>query len=638
MTPSEKRILEFGPFHLDATERVLLRDGQPVPLTLKAFEVLILLVENNGHIVEKGELLNRVWAESFVEEGNLKVTVSMLRKALEDNGDANRYIETVPRRGYRFVAPVKTTISGDVALVVHERTRQSVTIEEPVVIAHRSPRTRALYFAAGAVLIVLGLIAGFLVVRNRNQSSAVAASDVPIKSIAVLPFKPLVAGNRDEPLELGIAETLITRLSRSRAINVLPTTSVRKYTELDQDPIAAGRELQVDSVLDGNLQRFDDRLRLTVRLVRIADGKTIWAERFDEKFTDIFVLEDQIAERLVASLEIELTGKQRELLVKHYTDNAEAYQLYLKANFSSRREDRFNKSLEYYKEAVRLDPRYALAYVSLADTYTKLAQQAYRRPVDSFPNAKAAAMKALELDEDLVEAHIILGLYELSYEWNALAGEKQLKRAIELNPDHSWAHSAYATYLRTQGRFDEAINENKRSADLASGPAVAAEISNIGWTCFHARKYDEAITYYKRALSLSPRLPFAHLGIGRTYFQMGRSEEALAEVTNAVSFFEGNVRTIATLGHQYAVMGKQAEARKIIADLVELSNRKYVPPYFIAVVYAGLGDRDQTFSWLERAYQDRYPSLAFLEYEPYFDRVRNDPRFADLKRRVGVKT
>lgn len=638
MTHSEKRILEFGPFQLDATERVLLREGQSVPLTLKAFDVLLLLLENNGHIVEKDELMNRVWAGSFVEEGNLKVTVSMLRKALEDNGGPNRYIETVARRGYRFIAPVKESASNRVNFMLHERTRETVTIDEPVVMGQLAPRSRTFYLAAGALLLALGMVGGFFLFRSRNQSAALGAGELPIKSIAVLPFKPLVAGNRDEPLELGIAETLITRLSTSRAIDVSPTTSVRKYMSMDQDPLVAGRELNVDSVLDGSLQRDGDRLRVTVRLVRVADGRTLWTERFDERVTEIFTLEDRVAQRLVASLEVGLSGKQRELLVKHYTDNIQAYQLYLKANYSSQLEDKFNKSLEYYQEAVKLDPHYALAYVALADIYERLALQAFRRPADTFPKAKAAATRALGLGEELVDAHIILALCELNYEWDVLEAEKELKRAIELDPNNSWAHSAYGTYLRSQGRFDEAINENKRSADLASTDAAPAEVSNVGWSYFYAGKYDEALSQYKLALRLGPRFPWAYLGMGRAYFQMGKYEEGITALNSAISFSQGHVRTIAALGHQYAVMGKRVEALKIIDDLVGLSNQKYVPPYYIAVVYAGLGDRDQAFAWLERAYDDRQPGMMFLEHEPYFDRIRSDPRFADLVRRVALKT
>ena len=633
MTPSAHRILEFGPFRLDPAERVLVRDGRPVPLTLKAFDVLLLLVQNNGHIVEKGELMNRVWAGSFVEEGNLKVTVSMVRKALGDTQGDERYIETVARRGYRFVTEVRE-ITESIDVVLRERTRESLTIDE-ISFGSRRRLSRGLQpWVIAVVLIVFGFVGGFFLFRNRTKSLETSAQAAPIKSIAVLPFRPLIASNRDELLEIGIAETLIMRLNRIGSLKVPPTGAIRKYNRLDQDPLAAGRELQVESVLDGSLQREGDRLRVTVRLMRVADGETLWTEKFDEKVTEIFGLEDRLSERLVSALSVRLTAEQRQVLVKHYTENTEAYRLYLQGNYSTRTEDRFNKSLEYYNEAIRLDPSYALPYAGLADTYMRLGQLNYLPANESYPKTLTAASKALELDERLLIAHIIMGDCKLNYEWNPSEAERHFKRAIELDPEDSWAHSAYGSYLQKVGRFDEAINEKKRTRELA--PTNAAEISNLGWTYYYAGKYPEAIAVYKQAMELNPRFPWAHVGLGRTYLSKGQHEEAIAELNNAISLSEGNVRAIGMLGYAYAVTGKHAEARRLIADLEILSRQKYVPAYFIAIIHAGLGDRDQTFAWLERAFSERYPSMTLLKTETVFDSVRSDPRFANLMRRVGI--
>jgi DNA-binding winged helix-turn-helix (wHTH) protein/TolB-like protein/Flp pilus assembly protein TadD len=631
MTSPANKVFEFGPFRLDATERVLLRDGRPVPLTLKAFDVLIVLVENSGHIVEKDALMNRVWPDSFVEEGNLKVTVSMLRKALEDNDGTNRYIETVPRRGYRFATEIKESSAG-IDLVLHERTRQSITIDEVGMPGNPTRRRSVPFLLIGVLLVVL--VGGFFLLRTRNRSSSVSAA--PITSIAVLPFKPLVAAARDESLELGIAETLITRLTSLHAIKVPPTTAVRKYNRIDQDPLAAGRDLKVESVLDGSLQREGNRIRVMVRLVRVADGETLWSDRFDEDITEILTLQDRIAGKLVAALSVKLTGDQRELLVKHYTQSTQAYELYLKGNFSSRVEARLNKSLEYYEEAIKLDPRYALAYTGLADTYVRLSLQNVLRPAESLPKAGAAAMKALELDERLVEAHITLGIYKFLYEWNFAEAERQFKRALELDPDNNWAHSEYASYLARMRRFDEAINERKRALDLA--PPNPADLSNLAYAYDLAGRYDEALTHFQRAIQMNPRFPWAHLGIARVYFHLGRFEEAIAELNTSISLSDGNLGAIAALGHTYAVAGKRDEARKVVTDLEERAKTKYVPAYLIAIVYAGLGDRDQTFAWLERAYEERYPGLTLLGNDPVFDRVRPDPRFANLMRRIGFSS
>src|SRR5438046_2386363 len=330
MTTPAHKIFEFGPFRLDPAERMLLRDGQPVPLTLKAFDVLLLLVENSGHLVSKNELMNRVWAESFVEEGNLKVTVSMLRKALEDANGGARYIETVPRRGYRFVTEVKDLTAESVDLVMHERSRETITIDAEGIVTDRSKASRVPFLLVGALLIVLGLVGGFFLLRNRTQPLAPAASTAPIRSIAVLPFKPLVPDSRDESLELGMADTLITRLSGLKEVVVRPTSAVRKYAGLEQDAIAAGREQRVDAVLDGNLQRAGDRLRVTVRFVRVADGQTLWTQSFDENFTDIFAVQDHVSEKVAGLLAVKLTEQEQTLLTKRNTDNPQAYELYLK--------------------------------------------------------------------------------------------------------------------------------------------------------------------------------------------------------------------------------------------------------------------------------------------------------------------
>jgi DNA-binding winged helix-turn-helix (wHTH) protein/TolB-like protein len=398
MTKPAQKIFEFGPFRLDTAERVLLRDGQPVPLTLKSFEVLLLLVENSGHIVEKNELMNRVWAGSFVEEGNLKVTVSMLRKALEDTNGGKLYIETVPRRGYRFVAGIKDLTAESLDLVMHERTRETVTVHEEGIVTDQSRSSRLPLLLAGALLIILGIVGGFFLLRNRTQSLAPTASAAPIKSIAVLPFKPLDVNGRDESLELGMADTLITRLSRLKEVVVRPTSAVRKYAGLEQDAIAAGREQRVDAVVDGSLQRSGDRLRVTVRFLRVADGQTLWTDRFDENFTDIFAVQDRVSERVAGLLVVQLTEQEQILLTKRNTDNPQAYELYLKGNYSSGTEERLKKNIEFFQRAIKLDPGYAVAYAGVANTYLQLGgPRGFLAPHETFPKAKEAVMKALEL-------------------------------------------------------------------------------------------------------------------------------------------------------------------------------------------------------------------------------------------------
>lgn len=634
MTTPAHRIFEFGPFRLDPAERVLLRDGRPVPLTLKAFDVLLLLVENGGHLVEKDELMNRVWAGSFVEEGNLKVTVSMLRKALDDTNGGARYIETVPRRGYRFVAGVNSADAESLDLVMRERTRETVTIHAEGMVTDRPKTSRLPFLVVAALLIVLTIVGGLFLLRNWNRPATSTTTAAPIKSIAVLPFKPLDTGNRDQSLELGMADTLITRLSGLKEVVVRPTSAVRKYDGLEQDAIAAGREQQVDAVLDGSLQRSGDRLRVTVRFLRVADGQTLWTDHFDENFTDIFAVQDRVSEKVVGLLAVRLTEQEQMLLTKRNTDSAQAYELYLKGNHSSATEERLKKNIEFFQRAIKLDPGYALAYAGLADSYMKLGgPHGYYAPRETFPKAKETLLKALEIDETLTEGHELLGTYKLFYEWDWAGAEREFRRAIQLDPNNGGAHERYGSYLQSMGRFDESLAEKKLAQK--SDPINPVFIANVGGTLLFARRYDEAIELYRAALELNPNYLWAHVALADTYVRKGMYEEAITEINKALSV-EGNTSTIALLGNAYALAGRHDEARKLLGQLEALAKRKYVPPFFIATIYIGLGEKNQAFDWLEKAYQERHPHLVQLKVQPVYDPIRSDPRFANLVRRVGL--
>jgi DNA-binding winged helix-turn-helix (wHTH) protein/TolB-like protein/Flp pilus assembly protein TadD len=649
----------FDDFRLDVGNRQLLREGRPVTLPAKAFDMLVLLIENGGRLVGKDEFFSRVWPDQIVEESNLTVQVSAIRKALGEHRDNPRYIVTVPGHGYRFTGNVQSLHQEEEEVVIEHHSLSGLVVESRQehtgVIENRFGKTfashgsltvrdeaeglklrravswRTLLFA-GLLLIVIS--PGVFLLLKRSGSSDKSAAGAPIKSIAVLPFKPLVAASRDESLEFGMAETLIMRLNTLREIKVPPMSAVRKYSDLEQDAVAAGRELQVDSVLDGNIQKEGDRLRVTVRLVRVDDGHTIWTERFDDNFTEIFAVQDRVSEELAGALAVRLSGEQREVLVKRYTNNTQAYELFLKGINSPSTEEGRKKSIEYYQQAINLDPGYALAYSQLARLYMYAGSfQGFLSPQETFPKAEMAARKALELDETLSDAHVMLGLYKMNYEWNWSEAERELKRAIELDPNNDGAHSEYGSYFIKMGRFDEAIALRKRARDLA--PPVAPIIANVGSAYYYARQYDEAIKHHQRALELNPRFFRSQLAIGRAHVQVGKYEEGIAEIKKAISFRD-ETTAIAALGHAYAVAGRHAEARKVIDQLEQLSKRTYVPPYFIAVIYAGLGERDQMFAWLEKAYQERHPFMTLIGVEPVFDRVRSDPRFIDLVRRIGL--
>lgn len=485
------------------------------------------------------------------------------------------------------------------------------------------------------VFIALSLI-GLTLALYYFSGRGRAPSVTPIKSIAVLPFKPLVAGSRDEALELGMADTLINKLSNIRQVTVRPLSAVRKYTNLDQDATAAGREQNVDAVLDGNIQRSGEKVRVTVRLVRVADGYEVWSEQFDESFTDIFAVQDSVSRKVTGVLAVALTGEEDKLLTKRQTTNVEAYQLYGLGRYHLTRltDDGFRKGRDYFQQAIDKDANYALAYAGLADANNRLSGWNAIAPKDGFPQAKKAALKALEIDEGLAEAHTQLGVVKLLYDWDWPGSEAEYIRAVEINPSNSDTRYLYGMYLWSMGRLDEALAEVTRALEL--DPISLEKIAGIGDLRYYQRQYDEAIKQYEKALEMDQNSGYAHWALGNVYLHKGMREQAIAAYQKSIPLSGDSPDEPASLAYAYAISGKTHEARQILAELQQRSKRSYVAPTMIAFVYAGLGDRDQAFAWLDTAYEERDFLLVLLKVDPMFDRLRSDPRFATLMRRVGL--
>jgi TolB-like protein/Tfp pilus assembly protein PilF len=454
----------------------------------------------------------------------------------------------------------------------------------------------------------------------------------------VLPFKPLVASNRDEALELGMADTLINKLSAMQAVSVRPITAVRKYTSVEQDAVAAGREQKVDMVLDGSIQKAAGKVRVTVRLLQVADGRQLWTESFEEKFTDIFALQDRVSEKVVGLLAVKLTGQEEILLTKSYTRDPEAYQLYLKGRYQLNRltDDGFRKGLTYFQEAIEKDRNYALAYVGLANAYNMLGGYDVLPPKEVYPKAKEAATKALELDDTLAEAHAALGEVKLSYDWDFSGAGQQLRRALEINPSNSNAHKISALYLSAMARFDEALNEMKRAQEL--DPLSLELVAGMGEVLYHQRQYDAAIAQYQKALEMDVNSGFTYWAMGRTLTAKGRYDEAIPLLQKSIPLSGDSPDEPAELARTYALAGNREEAFKMLSDLNRLSERKHVSPSVIAALYGALGDKEQAFAQLNKALDMRDFILVLLNVEPMFDPLRDDPRFNELVKRVGLQT
>lgn len=634
-------VYEFGHFRLDEQKRVLFRDGEPVRLFPKEFETLLALVQRSGEVLDKDELLRKVWPDSIVEEGNLTTHVSHLRKLLGESRDQHEYIVTIPGRGYQFVAGVHAAFD---EVIVHQHTRGEISVEEDlkaqpaaaIAVNHRKLKPQWLIVLSCALLV--GLIATLYYFRVNGAKSHVGP--IPIRSIAVLPFKPLESGTRDEALELGMADTLIARLSNLSKLNVRPTSAVRRYAELEQDAVAAGKELKVDAVLDGSIQRSGDRVRVTARLVGVEDGAPLWAETFNEKLTDIFAVQDSISERVTATLAVKLIGQERELMAKRYTENTEAYQEYLTGRYlwNHRTEPALKKSIEHFQRAVEMDPQYALAYVGLADSHGALLSWSNVLPDESFPKAKTAALKALELDDRLAEAHAALAQIKLYYEWDWAGGERECKRAIELNPNYATAHQYYAKYLYLTGRFDEALAEVRAAQRL--DPLSIIIRTDEGQILYFARRYDEAIERLRETLEMDPHFMRAHVILGGALVMKGMYEEAISEYLKAGVAAGGSaesaVRIGAAMREAYATGGERGYWRWWLRRFTERAEGSPILQMDRARCYVFLGDKDQAFKWFEKAYRHKEAELVTLKVDPTLDSLRSDPRFGNLMRRIGL--
>ncbi len=515
---------EFGSFQADTVRRLLLRDGQPVPLTSKAFDMLEVLLRNRDRVLEKDELLKTIWPNSFVEEANLAQNVSALRKALGESPGEHRYIATVPGRGYRFVGTIAAPAHGETELVLERRTELAIeevveTETAPPLLASPSRRL-ARGLLVGTVAILAGVALGWRLYSAREHAAT--------RSIAILPFRQLSAVPGDDYLGVGLADSVITRLSNIRQLIVRPTSSVLKYADLPTDGRAAGRDLGVDVLLDGNVQHVGDRIRVTVQLIRVNDGLLLWGQTFDESSDGLFAFEDSVSEKVAETLSFQLAGSEKQELARNYTENAEAYRNYLQGRFS---EFRFtpagmNQAIEYFNRAISLDPGYALAYAGLADAYTT-ASDWVLPPREALPKAEAAACKALSFDDNLAEAHASLA-HALMHEWKLGPSGIEFHRALSLNPNDTSIYFAYAEYLTALGRYDESVAELNKA--LKIDPLSTDILFMMGWAFYLKGDYAGELDAANRAVRTDPQFWGGYLIEGSALAGMHRYPEAIAEL------------------------------------------------------------------------------------------------------------
>lgn len=631
---------EFGPFRLDIERRLLLRDGESIHLAPKAFDTLHVLVENRGRVVEKNELLNQLWPDSFVEEINLTVYISMLRKTLGDKPDEHQYIVTVPRRGYSFVADV-IPLSDKINSALNDSPQAesgAVRDEDPKITEQAAAQKNVEMVSAPARFLTRADVApykfmalisliGIAVVFSWFFIFARPAKE---PSIAVLPFKMI--GPQDESyLELGMADALITRLSRLEKIRVRPSSAIFSYAGKDYDPVVAGRELGVDAVMQGTIQQTDNRIRVNVQLIKIADGKSLLSDRFDEDRANIFSVQDSISEQVAQALAVKLNDMEKRQLVNRRTESTEAYEAYSRGIYfwNIRSNDSLKKSIEYFQQAIDKDPNFALAYAVMADSQALLALNNLDNQVteEYFEKAEASATRAIEIDETVGEAHTTMALVKSDYEGDSFAAEREHKRALELSPNYATAHQRYAWFLLSRGQLDRATQEIQRAVELDP----ISLINNMAWSSFlsYQKESDKAIEVCLKTLEIAPAefdTPFFMLAMA--YEQKGLYEQAIAQMQRYGENNKEDPLYYGAVGHMYAGCGRTTEARAAIRALEKLETKNNVAMYCIALVYAGMNDKDQAFAWMYKGARARAMNQNLnFRYDPRFDILRKDSRF-----------
>lgn len=575
----------FGEFRLDVTEHLLYKDsGELVPLKPKAVETLELLVIERGRLLTKSELLERLWPDAVVEESNLSQNIYLLRKFLGTTPDGQNYIETVPKRGYRFVAEVEEVGDAEDYVAVSASERQ-------------------------------------------------VTDAAPIDSIAVLPMSNESNDPNVEYLSDGITESIINRLSQLPQLKVMARSTVFQYKSQPVVPQRAARDLGVRALVTGRVMQFGQRLIVRTELVDAVTGWQLWGDQFDRDSSDILEIQETIAHEISTKLQLKLTREDQKRLTKRYTESTDAYHLFIKGRYhlNKRLTESTQRAIEYFQQAIDVDPVFAPAYVGLADCYPLLSLYAALEPRDAYPKAEAAARRALEIDDTLAEAHNSLGVVKLFYEWDWAGAERSFQQAIELNSGYADAYQRYGMLLVACGRFDEATVELNHAQTLDPLSLITKIIS--AYPFYYGRRYEAAVERFREVIEMDGNYSMAHFRLGLTYAQQRKFDEALAELHRSAQL-SGDRDVIAALGYVNGLQGDTEKARAAFAELCDREAAGFVSAYDKALVSLGIGELDQALYWLEQAYHERSYWLIYIQVDPALDPLRTNPRFRELLAKV----
>ena len=577
---SSKTVVRFGPFEADSRAGELRKDGVKLKLVGQPFEVLAMLLERPGQLVTREELRARLWpTDTFVDfDHGLNAAVNKLRDALSDSAEKPNYVETLPRRGYRFIS----------AVGLHD-----------------------------------------------SQNLLGESSSPRIQSLVVLPLENLSNDPEQEYFADGMTDQLITNLAQISALKVISRTSAIRYKGTKKSLPEIARELHVDAVVEGAVMWVGGRVRISAQLIEAPTDYHLWAASYERDLRDVLSMQEEVTRAIASEIRVNLSAQEQARLANTRPIDPEAYRLYLKGRYywNKRSLEGFQKAIEYFQLAAAKDPAYALAYVGLADTYTYFSFFDVVPPREAMPKAKAAAARALKIDNRLGEAHVSLGYVSYMYDWDWPAAGKHFEQALALSPGYSRAHTFYPFYLSSLGLSEEALAAAKYSLDL--DPASPAVSHSLAVQLYLARQFDNAIAQAHKTLELDPNFAISYQLLGEVYVSRGMYREGLPELEKYSALSRGRALSLALLGYAHARLGERSQALRMLEQLEAASKQSYTPAFSFAVVYAGLGENDQAFTWLEKAYGERTSRLGYLKVEPLWDPLRSDPRFADLVRRIG---
>ena len=619
--PSAQRV-RFGVFELDARTGELWKRGRKLPIQGLPIQLLTILAGQPNEMVTREELRERLWrGDTFVDfDHSLHNAIAKLREALGDDAANPRFIETLPRRGYRFVAPVESAGTAPLPATV------------------KSARGKFWLTAAAAVAILVPvLLVAFDVagLRSRWVSHGAAGR---IGALAVLPLKNLSNDPEQDYFAEGLTEALITDLGKIGGLQVISRTSVMRYRETTKLLPEIARELQVDALVEGTVARSGNRVRITANLVRASPEQHLWAQSYERDLHDVLRLQDDVARAIADEIRVTLTPQEQSRLASSGSVDPEVYERYLKGRYfwNRRAEADLRKAIDYFQQAIDRDARYGPAYAGLADAYITLGYLDLLPPWEADAKAKAAALQALAIDETLAEAHTSLAaaLQYLDRDWQG--AEREFQRAIALNPSYATAHQWYAQLLAQRGRIQESLEESIRAQRL--DPLSLIISGSLAHRLYLAREYDRAIVQLQKTIELDPTFALAHWNLGQIHEATKRFPDAISAYSRALALSGNHPSVMASQARAFAQSDRETDARRLLGELHARSQRQYVSPFDFAIVYAALGEEDEAFGWLEKAYDDRSNRLAFMGVDPALDSLRSHPRFEGLLRRMALDT